>query len=198
MRSQRGSVHIAKLVSSGGVEVTESADILEVLTVYYQDLYASKFSVSREGLTDYLNDVPLPSLSESSRQLLELPIICSQLEEALQLLPKDKAPGSDGFPAEFFKLHKDTLLPPLLEVFQEALETGHLPPSMREAIIVLIPKPGKDPTDPGSYRPISLLPVNIKLLAKVLATRLSTVIHEVIHEDQAGFMPNRSTAINIR
>lgn len=35
-------------------------------------------------------------------------------------------------------------------------------------------------------------------MAKVLANRLSTVIHEVIRDDQAGFMPNKPTAINIR
>lgn len=76
------------------------------------------------------------------------------------------------------------MLPHLLDIFQEALEGGGLPPSMREAIIVLLPKPGKDPTNLGFYRPIFLLPVDIK--------------HEVIHEDQAGFMPNTSMAVNIR
>lgn len=55
---------------------------------------------------------------------------------------------------------------------------------MREAIVVLLPKPGKDPSQPGSYWPISLLPVDIKLLAKALALRLSSVITEVIHSDQ--------------
>lgn len=69
---------------------------------------------------------------------------------------------------------------------------------MREAIIILLTKPGKDSTNPGSYRPISLLPVDVKLLAKVLAHRLSKVIQEVVHEDQAGFIPNKSTAVNIR
>lgn len=95
----------------------------------------------------------------------------------------------------FFKLYKDELLPHLLSVFQEE---GHLPPSMREAIIVLLLKPGKDSSSPGSYRPTSLLPVNVKLLAKILANRLSSVIAEVIHSDQTGFMPNKSTAVNIR
>lgn len=83
-------------------------------------------------------------------------------------------------------------------MFQEAVGVGHLPAFMREAVVVLIPKPGKDPSLPSSYRPISLLPVDIKLLAKVLATRLSTVITEVIREDQTGFMANKSTAVNLQ
>lgn len=139
VRSQQGSVHIAKLALCGGAEVTEGADILDVLTMYYKHLYTSKMSGTLEGMTSCLSDVPLPLLSESSRQLLEQPITCSDLEEALHLLPNAKAPGSDGLPVEFFKFHEDILLPPLLEVFQEAMEVGCLPSSMREAIIVLLP-----------------------------------------------------------
>lgn len=45
---------------------------------------------------------------------------------------------------------------------------------------------------------ISLLPVDVKLLAKVLASRLSRVVQEGVHGDQAGFMPNKSTAVNLR
>lgn len=95
-------------------------------------------------------------------------------------------------------MYADLLLPQLLIVFNEALESGTLPASMNEAIIVLILKPDKDPSSPGSCRPISLLPVDIKLLAKVLANRLSLVVTEIVHDDQTGFMPYRSTAINLR
>lgn len=44
---------------------------------------------------------------------------------------------------------------------------------------------------------MSLLPVDIKLLAKDLADRLSRVVVQVVHEDQSGCMPNRSTATNL-
>lgn len=69
---------------------------------------------------------------------------------------------------------------------------------MQEAVIIVLPKPGRDPMLPESYRPISLLPVDTKILAKVLATRLSTMISSLIHQDQTGFIPGKSTAINLR
>lgn len=75
---------------------------------------------------------------------------------------------------------------------------GSLPQSMNEAIIVLLLKPGKEAHLPDSYRPISLLTTDVKLLARVLATRLAKVIHKVVHRDQSGFIPSRSTALNIR
>lgn len=38
----------------------------------------------------------------------------------------------------------------------------------------------------------------MKLLAKVLAIRLTKVISKIVHIDQSGFIPNRSTAVNLR
>uniref|UniRef100_A0A803J788 Reverse transcriptase domain-containing protein n=1 Tax=Xenopus tropicalis TaxID=8364 RepID=A0A803J788_XENTR len=69
---------------------------------------------------------------------------------------------------------------------------------MAEALIIPIPKPGKDILDCSSYRPLSLLNTDVKILAKILAKRLSLVIHKIIHPDQTGFMPGKSTALNIR
>ena len=69
---------------------------------------------------------------------------------------------------------------------------------MTRANIILLLKPGKDPLDPGSYRPISLLQSDVKILAKALAMRVNKVILSIIHPDQAGFMPRSSTATNLR
>lgn len=63
--------------------------------------------------------------------------------------------------------------------------------ALREAIIVVLPKPGKDPLLPYSYRPISLINIDHKLLARVLATHLAKVVKELVHLDQ-------SMALNIR
>uniref|UniRef100_A0A803JGS2 Reverse transcriptase domain-containing protein n=1 Tax=Xenopus tropicalis TaxID=8364 RepID=A0A803JGS2_XENTR len=68
---------------------------------------------------------------------------------------------------------------------------------MRETLIVLILKPGKDPLLCSSYRPISLINAVAKILAKVLATRLTKYITGLISSDQTGFMPGRSTDTNI-
>lgn len=83
-------------------------------------------------------------------------------------------------------------------MFQVSLELGMLPDSMNEALIVVIIKPGKDRLHCGSYRPISLLNNDAKILAKVLALRLQMIILSLISPDQSGFMPGRSTFDNIR
>lgn len=63
---------------------------------------------------------------------------------------------------------------------------------MGEALIVLIPKPGKDPLYPESYHPISLLQLDVKILAKILALRLNKVVLGLVHADQTDSCPIKS------
>ncbi len=59
-------------------------------------------------------------------------------------------------------------------------------------------KKGKDPLECSSYRPISLLSTDSKLLAKVLALRLDRCIGDLITYDQSGFLRGRFAADNVR
>lgn len=64
----------------------------------------------------------------------------------------------------------------------------------REALvanIAIILKEDKDCTLCSSYRPISLLNVDTKLFAKVIAARLKPIINKNIHPDQVGFISGR-------
>lgn len=70
--------------------------------------------------------------------------------------------------------------------------------SGREAYIKLILKPGKDPTLASSYRPISLLNLNAKILSRVVANTLAKILPQLIHPVQAGFVRCRSATANIR
>ena len=81
-------------------------------------------------------------------------------------------------------------------MFDKALLKASLPPSFYEAGISLIHKMGKDPVEPGSYRPISLLNVDYEILAKVLATRLKNILPTVISQDQTGFIKDRHLFFN--
>lgn len=80
----------------------------------------------------------------------------------------------------------------------EAFEVGRLPPSLNQAIITLILKKDKDPTECKSYRPISLISVDCRLLSKILANRLDNILGSVIHSDQVGFIRKRNSSNNVR
>ena len=59
----------------------------------------------------------------------------------------------------------------------------------------MLPKPGKDPHEATSYRPISLLPVLSKILEKVIYARLKPIIEKekLIPDHQFGFRNKHST-----
>lgn len=109
-------------------------------------------------------------------------------------LPPGKLLGADVLPAEVYKKYAESLLPQLKQTLVDTLELGHSPPPMTEATIILLLKPAKNPLLPDSYKPISLLTTDIKLLARVLATHLLSIISKLIHRDQLGFIPSRPTA----
>lgn len=109
-----------------------------------------------------------------------------------------KAPGPDGFIIEFYKMFSGKLSPTLKEVFKEIIEQKFLPPTMSQAIITVVHKKGKDRLKCDSYRPISLLSNDYKILAKVLAVRLNPVMQSIIHQDQTGFMPGRQLSSNLQ
>lgn len=104
-----------------------------------------------------------------------------ELQLTTSLFPNSKAPGDDGMTIEVYKQYEDCKLPKLLKVFNEVRKHHRFSLSMTRANIVLILKPNKDPLDPSSYRPISLLQNNEKILAKVLALRLNKVISSIIY-----------------
>lgn len=69
---------------------------------------------------------------------------------------------------------------------------------MRQAVISLIPNTDKAPLESSSFQPISLLNVDSKLLAKMVARHLETVSPTIVSYDQTGLIKNRYSFFNTR
>lgn len=83
-------------------------------------------------------------------------------------------------------------------MFIESFERGALPPTLNLAHISLILKKDKPPDLCTSYRPISLLGVDCKILSKLLARRLEGVLPTLVRPDQTGFIRGRYSHSNGR
>ncbi|KAI8521366.1 hypothetical protein Bbelb_011200 [Branchiostoma belcheri] len=119
------------------------------------------------------------------------PLSSEELLSTIKGVANNKTPGSDGLPKEFYYKFWDLVGLDILEVFNEGLGDGLLAVSQRQGIITLLDK-AWDPLDPANKRPISLLNVDYKILAKALANRLKRVISQVVNADQSCGIPGRS------
>ncbi|XP_053567848.1 probable cation-transporting ATPase 13A4 [Bombina bombina] len=87
-------------------------------------------------------------------------------------------------------------MPTLLKLYNQIDSDHPFSENMLEAYITVLPKPGKPPTNPTHFRPISLLNVDLKLYSKILANRLNPILPHIIHTDQSGFVPMRKAKDN--
>lgn len=127
-------------------------------------------------------------------------IAAAEALAALKTTPRGSVPGSDGLPYEFW-LHFWPLLGDELIAVWDAVFAGHeaqLPESMRFGLISLLYKGKSLPRHlPGSYRPITLLNCDGKLLSKVLARRFGGPLHRTLDVTQTAFLPHRWIGDNV-
>ena len=122
---------------------------------------------------------------------------------ALRSLPRGKAPGSDGLTYEFYAALWQEVGDWLVAAFNQPYLDGQqqqpqLSDSQRLGLIVLIYKGGGQPrADPNSYRPITLLNCDLKIVAKVQVLRLGAALPSVIDPTQTAFVPGRQIADNV-
>lgn len=78
--------------------------------------------------------------------------------------------------------------PKLCTVFNYALKENDPPKSWSEAIISVIYKEGKYPKKCASYRPISLLGNDVKILGSIMANGMQLYLKKLIKPAQTGFI----------
>ena len=146
----------------------------------------------------YLDNCQIPVIDNYDKEALKAPITLQEIRDALWTMKSDKAPGSDGFPAEFYRKFWPEIYSLVYNTILEALENEHgFSLNTRRGIITLIEKEGKDQMYIRNWRPLSLLNLDYKILSKTLANRIYKVLPQIIHKDQSGFMPGRSIHENL-
>ncbi|KAF1327226.1 putative Pollike protein, partial [Globisporangium splendens] len=150
-----------------------------------------------EAKQQTLVDSIIRVLSELDREILNAPVTASDLADSIRHMKASSAPGMDGLTAGFYQVAPDVFGECLSIVFNDQLRRGTLLPSQRKSAVVLLYKKGSR-AEPGNYRPITLMPVDVKALSKTLTFRLQSVVCSLIHTDQKAFVKGRSIHHHVR
>jgi len=132
----------------------------------------------------------LARLSQLESDMLEDVVTIEEIKSAVGMCGGDKAPGPDGFSFNFIKKYWDVLSSDIMGYVQEFFQTGVMPRGCNPSFITLIPKV-INPMLVKDFRRISLIGMQYKIIAKVLAIRLAKVVGSVVSEEQTALIKGR-------
>jgi len=165
-----------------------------------QEFYNHFKEINTNTITDNrFNDTNSQSTTNTSHRLDNL-ITNTEIEKCIQKLKNSKTPSPfDNILNEFIKSTKHILMPVYIKLFNCVLETGFIPQSWLNGIIIPIFKNKGDPKDPNNYRPITILSCLGKLFTSILNDRLTLFLNEnnSLDENQAGFRKGYSCSDHI-
>ena len=200
-RLARGKIEsnlIPSLLDKHGIRHFKSTEVSKIMKSFYADLYSSDCTSSVEVRRKFLDKIKFPSLSDEQKAALCRPISKDEVSETISDLQGGKVAGPDGFGPHFYKTFCKVVVGPLTDMYLDCFDKGCLPPTLNLAHISVILKRGRPPDLCGSYRPISLISVDSKLLSKLLARRLENLLPILINPDQTGFIQGRYSSANVR
>ena len=199
-KPQRFKHNVNKLTLGGNI-VTEEDEILEAMRAHLSDSIANPEKTQKQTLNDKFAELNVPHPAhhpdEDDEENATRDFSLDEMREDLKSMQPDAAPGTTGTTRNYF-LWLITMIPrTFAKGYNSFLKNHTNNPSFawtKQRRIIFIPKPGKTPGIPSSYRPISLLKTFYKIGAKMLAKKVGKITNSRVSKSQFGFIPRRTAA----
>jgi hypothetical protein len=188
---KRGNT-IRGIKDANGRECETQIEIEEAFVSYFSSLFESRGVHQAESCTTAVQE----KVTASMREGLLAEFTREEVHEAIKSMPPQKAPGPDGYMADFYQLHWDTVSGEVCEVALHFFNTIIMDASINATNIVLIPK-NCNPCSVMDFRPISICNVLYKIISKVMANRLKRALPHIISHSQSAFILGRLITNNI-
>ena len=123
-----------------------------------------------EEMDRFLEKFNLPRLNQEEIEIMNNPIISTEMEAVIKKLPKNKSPGPNGFTGDFYQTYREELTPMLLKLSKNC--RGRNTSKLTLLTITLIPKPDKNSRQKRKLQAMSLMNIDAKILNRISANRV--------------------------
>ena len=184
---QKTRVRVEELEKEDGTRAHSSREKAEALNQFFRGVFTVEDPI-----------IPEADFGFEGEALTDINIVEDMVKKRLDTLDVNKSPGPDRLHPRVMKELAGPLSTPLRTIFQKSSDTAKLPVDWRVGTISPIFKTG-DRRHPGNYRPVSLTSISCKILESFVRDALLDhfMIHDALSEDQYGFLPGRSCALQL-
>lgn len=151
--------NIKKTEAQDDSYTVDAKEILSMQAKFYTDLSASKLSKSRDEISQYLQNIKTPTLTDEEKLQCEGPLTVEECNKTIKSFKNNKTPGNDGLPIEFYLKFWPIFGHQVVDAFNSGYMRGKMTTSQKQAVITVLDK-GKDRSLLKNWRPISLLNVD--------------------------------------
>ncbi|KAK3103380.1 hypothetical protein FSP39_018833 [Pinctada imbricata] len=185
----KGSHSIPNKLCDGETEGETKEEMAKIFNQFYAN-------ISKQIVTENISPVSTLELLKNftkskltTANIFEIqPILEEEVHRMLKKLQINKSAGIDNVGPRILKLSADIIAKPITHLLNLSISTSKFPDNFKVAKIIPIYKKG-DKTDPGNYRPISLLPTISKLFEKHVTSQVYNFLTEndLLMDSQSGF-----------
>ena len=196
LEKRNASKKSIQLIENEGKTITNSRAILSLFTHALREKYNDQGHI--EPNVNFIRRNLSEVLTENEKNALDEHLTFQELTTALGCMKKGRTPGSNGFSVDFFRCFWQTLGVFLHRACISSFSEGTTLPTHRESLITLIPKSGRPSNSLKSWRPISLLNVDYKIISTAIANRFKKVVNKIISPSQTAYIKGRYIGENSR
>ncbi len=184
---------IDEIKSDDGTTVCDGRAIANVINKFFANI-GDKLADKITHPTDFHPPDILPPDNPFSMKLIDVVFV----RKELKALDMTNSTGIDGIPAKLFKASAASSGRALTHIFNRTVVSGTIRSEWKTARVTPIFKEG-DKCDVSNYRPISILPVVMKILERAIHNQLYNYLTEnnILSPLQSGFRKCYSTLTSL-
>ena len=172
------------------VRTNDRSEISNIFNNFFSSVgpnLASKLPSTNREFTDYMS-------GNFDKSFFFNPVVASEIETEILSIPLNEAHGLYSCPTRILRSVRHILSKPLADIMNKSVSQDVYPSKLKHAKVIPVYK-SEDETDPGNYRPISLLSNFNRIFEKVMFKRLKMFLDQngILFRSQYGFRDKHST-----